>query len=221
MGWFNIQQLKEPTAIQAVANGAGALGSALGAVTDKLGSIYNAERDRKYQMEQDRLKNERESAKNSAELGLISALEALRKAQEQKTLSDMEQGILNGASLRGYRQGRLALGKERNNIALANHDETKTHHRNTEDIQRSKSSSGGFVPSGNLGEMDEDTFWTLRDNGELNNVNSYLDPVTGKAYYTKDGSNIKRPTQKGSSHKPIGKSPATSGYNYDQDINKG
>ena len=55
----------------------------------------------------------------------------------------MEQGILNGANLRGYRDGQLLLGKERNNISRANLGETITHHRNTEEIQRSKSGGNG------------------------------------------------------------------------------
>ena len=139
-GWFNIDYLKDPSFIKS-AGGANAY-TAMGDVLSKFGGIINAERDRKYQLEQDRLKNERENNKNIADISAINALEALRRAQEIKAVSDMEQGILNGASLRGYRDGQLLLGKERNNIGWANHNETKTHHRNTEEIQKSKSSGG-------------------------------------------------------------------------------
>lgn len=177
-GWFNIQQLKDPTAIQAVANGAGALGTALGAVTDKLGSIYNAERDRKYQMEQDRLKNERESAKNSAELGSISALEALRKAQEQKALSDMEQGILNGASLRGYRNNQIALGAQRN-------AETARNNAFNNGIARERLD---YEQDGGLDGLDAEDFAKLRAAGVLNSDNSVL--VNGKGYVSKNGKNL-------------------------------
>ena len=148
MGWFNIDYLKDPSFIKS-AGGANAY-TAMGDVLSKFGGIINAERDRKYQLEQDKLKNERESNKNIAEIGAIQALEALRKAQEVKAVSDMEQGILNGVSLRGYRNSQISLGKERNNIGWANHNETKTHHRNTEEIQKSKSgsSAGGGKKGG-------------------------------------------------------------------------
>ena len=140
MGWFNIDYLKDPSFIKSA--GGGNAYTAMGDVLSKFGGIINAERDRKYQLEQDRLKNERESNKNIADISAIRALEALRKAQEAKAVSDMEQGILNGASLRGHRNSLISLGKERNNIGWANLGETKTHHRNTEEIQRSKSSGG-------------------------------------------------------------------------------
>ena len=139
-GWFNIDYLRDPSFMKSAGGGNGY--TAMGDVLSKFGGIINAERDRKYQLEQDKLKNERESKKNIAEIGAIQALEALRKAQEVKAVSDMEQGILNGASLRGYRNSQISLGKERNDIAWANHNETKTHHRNTEEIQSSKSSGG-------------------------------------------------------------------------------
>lgn len=145
-GWFNIDYLRDPSFMKSAGGGNGY--TAMGDVLSKFGGIINAERDRKYQLEQDKLKNERESAKNSAELGAISALEAQRKAQTLKTQSDMEQGILNGASLRGYRNSQISLGKERNDIGWANHNETKTHHRNTEEIQRSKSGGGTTRNSG-------------------------------------------------------------------------
>ena len=141
MGWFNIDYLKDPSFIKSA--GGGNAYTAMGDVLSKFGGIINAERDRKYQLEQDRLKNERESNKNIADIRAIRALEALRRAQEAKAVSDMEQGILNGASLRGHRNSLISLGKERNNISRANLDETKTHHRNTEEIQRSKSGGNG------------------------------------------------------------------------------
>lgn len=94
--------------------------------------------------------------KNIADIAATNALEAQRKAQTLKAQSDMEQGILNGASLRGYRNGELLLSKERNNIRWANHNETKTHHRNTEEIQKSKSSggSGGKGSVFDIGNID-------------------------------------------------------------------
>ena len=140
-GWFNIDYLRDPGFIRSA--GGGNAYTAMGDVLSKFGGIINAERDRKYQVEQDKLKNERESNKNIAELGAIQALEAQRKAQTLKAQSDMEQAVLNGANLRGFRNGQLLLSKERNNIGWANHNETKTHHRNTEEIQRSKSGGGG------------------------------------------------------------------------------
>nr|WP_321431648.1 hypothetical protein [uncultured Campylobacter sp.] len=135
--WFNIDYLKDPEFIKSA--GGGNAYTAMGDVLSKFGGIINAERDRKYQMEQDKLKNERESKKNIADIAAANALEAQRKAQTLKAQSDMEQGILNGASLREHRNSQISLGKERNNILWANHNETKTHHRNTEEIQKSKS----------------------------------------------------------------------------------
>ena len=149
-GWFNIDYLRDPSFMKSAGGGSGY--TAMGDVLSKFGGIINAERDRKYQLEQDKLKNERESKKNIAEIGAIQALEALRKAQEVKAVSDMEQGILNGASLRGYRNSQISLGKERNNIGWANHNETKTHHRNTEEIQRSKSGGNGGGTTRNSGK---------------------------------------------------------------------
>ena len=153
-GWFNIDYLRDPSFMKSAGGGNGY--TAMGDVLSKFGGIINAERDRKYQLEQDKLKNERESKKNIADIGAIQALEALRKAQEIKAVSDMEQGILNGASLRGYRNSQISLGKERNNIGWANHNETKTHHRNTEEIQRSKSGGGNGGKGGvfDIGNID-------------------------------------------------------------------
>ena len=88
-GWFNIDYLKDPSFIKSA--GGGNAYTAMGDVLSKFGGIINAERDRKYQVEQDRLKNERENNKNIADISAIMALEALRKAQEAKAVSDMEQ----------------------------------------------------------------------------------------------------------------------------------
>ena len=150
-GWFNIDYLRDPSFMKSAGGGNGY--TAMGDVLSKFGGIINAERDRKYQLEQDKLKNERESKKNIADIAATNALEAQRKAQTQKAISDMEQGILNGASLRGYRNSQISLGKERNDIDWANHNETKTHHRNTEDIQRSKSSGGNGGKKGGGGVL--------------------------------------------------------------------
>lgn len=59
--WFNIDYLKDPEFIKSA--GGGNAYTAMGDVLSKFGGIINAERDRKYQMEQDKLKNERESKK--------------------------------------------------------------------------------------------------------------------------------------------------------------
>ena len=64
----------------------------------------------------------------------------------------MEQGILNGASLRGYRNSQISLGEERNDISRANLDETITHHRNTEEIQKNKSNGSGGGTTRNSGK---------------------------------------------------------------------
>lgn len=152
-GWFNIDYLRDPSFMKSAGGGSGY--TAMGDVLSKFGGIINAERDRKYQLEQDRLKNERESKKNIADIAAINALEAQRKAQTLKAQSDMEQGILNGASLRGYRNSQISLGKERNDISRANLDETITHHRNTEEIQKNKSNgSGGKGSVFDIGNID-------------------------------------------------------------------
>ena len=149
-GWFNIDYLRDPSFMKSAGGGSGY--TAMGDVLSKFGGIINAERDRKYQLEQDRLKNERENTKNIADISAIRALEALRKAREIKAFSDMEQGILNGASLRGYRHSQISLGKERNDISRANLGETITHHRNTEEIQKNKSNGGGGGTTRNSGK---------------------------------------------------------------------
>ena len=104
-GWFNIDYLRDPSFMKSAGGGSGY--TAMGDVLSKFGGIINAERDRKYQLEQDRLKNERESKKVESEVNKNNSY-----------------GDYNDA------------------IGWANHNETKTHHRNTEKIQRSKSSGG-------------------------------------------------------------------------------
>lgn len=59
MGWFNIDYLKDASFIKSA--GGGNAYTAMGDVLSKFGGIINAERDRKYQLEQDKLKNEREN----------------------------------------------------------------------------------------------------------------------------------------------------------------
>lgn len=58
-GWFNIDYLRDPSFMKSAGGGSGY--TAMGDVLSKFGGIINAERDRKYQLEQDRLKNEREN----------------------------------------------------------------------------------------------------------------------------------------------------------------
>lgn len=144
MGWFNIQQLKEPTAIQAVANGAGALGSALGAVTDKLGSIYNAERDRKYQMEKDAKNYEQKQKEIDAKVGTEGA--KAKYYEQHGNYYDNKGAIdaFNAKSQDRKRQSDMA-------VSWANHGETKRHHLTSEDIQRAKT-GGGNSKAGNGGK---------------------------------------------------------------------
>ena len=58
-GWFNIDYLRDPSFMKSA--GGGNVYTAMGDVLSKFGGIINAERDRKYQLEQDKLKNEREN----------------------------------------------------------------------------------------------------------------------------------------------------------------
>ena len=140
MGWFNIDYLKDPSFIKS-AGGANAY-TAMGDVLSKFGGIINAERDRKYQLEQDRLKNERESKKvesevnkNNSYVDYNDAGAFARMAQGQKYISDAEQNIRKT-------DGQIKHWNNTDAIGWANHNETKTHHRNTEEIQKSKSSGG-------------------------------------------------------------------------------
>ena len=65
-GWFNIDYLRDPSFMKSAGGGNGY--AAMGDVLSKFGGIINAERDRKYQLEQDKLKNERESKKVESEV---------------------------------------------------------------------------------------------------------------------------------------------------------
>ena len=139
-GWFNIDYLKDPSFIKS-AGGANAY-TAMGDVLSKFGGIINAERDRKYQLEQDKLKNERESKKvesevnkNNSYVDYNDAGAFARMAQGQKYISDAEQNIRKT-------DGQIKHWDNTDAIGWANHNETKTHHRNTEEIQKSKSSGG-------------------------------------------------------------------------------
>ena len=141
MGWFNIDYLKDPSFIKS-AGGANAY-TAMGDVLSKFGGIINAERDRKYSMEQDRLKNERESKKvesevnkNNSYVDYNDAGAFARMAQGKKYISDAEQNIRKT-------DGQIKHWDNTDAIGWANHNETKTHHRNTEEIQRSKSGGNG------------------------------------------------------------------------------
>ena len=145
-GWFNIDYLRDPSFMKSAGGGNGY--TAMGDVLSKFGGIINAERDRKYQLEQDRLKNERESKKvesevnkNNSYVDYNNAGAFARMAQGQKYISDAEQNIRKT-------DGQIKHWDNTDAIGWANHNETKTHHRNTEEIQRSKSSGGTTRNSG-------------------------------------------------------------------------
>lgn len=136
-GWFNIDYLRDPSFMKSAGGGNGY--TAMGDVLSKFGGIINAERDRKYQLEQDKLKNERESKKvesevnkNNSYVDYNKAGAFARKAQGQKYISDAEQNIRKT-------DGQIEHWNNTDAIGWANHNETKTHHRNTEEIQMSKS----------------------------------------------------------------------------------
>ena len=139
-GWFNIDYLRDPSFMKSAGGGSGY--TVMGDVLSKFGGIINAERDRKYQLEQDKLKNERESKKvesevnkNNSYVDYNDAGAFARMAQGQKYISDAKQNIRKT-------DGQIKHWDNTDAIGWANHNETKTHHRNTEDIQRSKSSGG-------------------------------------------------------------------------------
>ena len=139
-GWFNIDYLRDPSFMKSAGGGNGY--TAMGDVLSKFGGIINAERDRKYQLEQDKLKNERESKKvesevnkNNSYVDYNNAGAFARMAQGQKYISDAEQNIRKT-------DGQIKHWNNTDAIGWANHNETKTHHRNTEEIQKSKSSGG-------------------------------------------------------------------------------
>lgn len=153
-GWFNIDYLRDPSFMKSAGGGNGY--TAMGDVLSKFGGIINAERDRKYQLEQDKLKNERESKKvesevnkNNSYVDYNDAGAFARMAQGQKYISDAEQNIRKT-------DGQIKHWNNTDAIGWANHNETKTHHRNTEEIQRSKSSggSGGKGSVFDIGNID-------------------------------------------------------------------
>ena len=136
-GWFNIDYLRDPSFMKSAGGGNGY--AAMGDVLSKFGGIINAERDRKYQLEQDKLKNERESKKvesevnkNNSYVDYNDAGAFARMAQGQKYISDAEQNIRKT-------DGQIKHWNNTDAIGLANHNHTKTHHTNTEEIQKSKS----------------------------------------------------------------------------------
>ena len=149
-GWFNIDYLRDPSFMKSAGGGNGY--AAMGDVLSKFGGIINAERDRKYQLEQDKLKNERESKKvesevnkNNSYVDYNDAGAFARMAQGQKYISDAEQNIRKT-------DGQIKHWDNTDAIGWANHNETKTHHRNTEEIQRSKSGGNGGGTTRNSGK---------------------------------------------------------------------
>ena len=154
-GWFNIDYLRDPSFMKSAGGGSGY--TAMGDVLSKFGGIINAERDRKYQLEQDKLKNERESKKvesevnkNNSYVDYNDAGAFARMAQGQKYISDAKQNIRKT-------DGQIKHWDNTDAIGWANHNETKTHHRNTEEIQKSKSGSsagGGKGSVFDIGNID-------------------------------------------------------------------
>ena len=149
-GWFNIDYLRDPSFMKSAGGGSGY--TAIGDVLSKFGGIINAERDRKYQLEQDKLKNERESKKvesevnkNNSYVDYNNAGAFARMAQGQKYISDAEQNIRKT-------DGQIKHWDNTDAIGWANHNETKTHHRNTEEIQKSKSGGNGGGTTRNSGK---------------------------------------------------------------------
>ncbi|MCI7023727.1 MAG: hypothetical protein MR964_05860 [Campylobacter sp.] len=140
MGWFNIDYLKDPSFIKSA--GGGNAYTAMGDVLSKFGGIINAERDRKYNIEQDRLKNERESKKvesevnkNNSYVDYNDAGAFARMAQGQKYISDAKQNIRKT-------DGQIKHWNNTDAIGYGRLGEYKRHNLNTEEIQRSKSSGG-------------------------------------------------------------------------------
>ena len=149
-GWFNIDYLRDPSFMKSAGGGSGY--TAMGDVLSKFGGIINAERDRKYQLEQDKLKNERESKKvesevnkNNSYVDYNDAGAFARMAQGQKYISDAKQNIRKT-------DGQIKHWNNTDAIGWANHNETKTHHRNTEKIQMSKSGGNGGGTTRNSGK---------------------------------------------------------------------
>ena len=149
-GWFNIDYLRDPSFMKSAGGGNGY--TAMGDVLSKFGGIINAERDRKYQLEQDKLKKkkkkkkvESEVNKNNSYVDYNNAGAFARMAQGQKYISDAEQNIRKT-------DGQIKHWDNTDAIGWANHNETKTHHRNTEEIQKSKSGGNGGGTTRNSGK---------------------------------------------------------------------
>lgn len=147
-GWFNIEYLRDPSFTKSAGGGSGY--SAMGDVLSKFGGIINAERDRKYQMEQDKLKNERESKKvesevnkNNSYVDYNDAGAFARMAQGRKYISDAEQNIRKT-------DGQIKHWNNTDAIGYGRLGEYKRHNLSSEDIQRSKSgsSAGGGKKGG-------------------------------------------------------------------------
>lgn len=139
-GWFNIDYLRDPSFMKSAGGGSGY--TAMGDVLSKFGGIINAERDRKYQLEQDKLKNERESKKvesevnkNNSYVDYNDAGAFARMAQGKKYISDAKQNIRKT-------DGQIKHWNNTDAIGYGRLGEYKRHNLNTEEIQRSKSSGG-------------------------------------------------------------------------------
>lgn len=136
-GWFNIQAPDARYLIQAAAN-AGAGWSALGDVVGKFGGILNAERDRKYAEEQDKLKNSREDKKLEGDL-------ALKQAQ-----TDYQNA---GVTLRGI-QGEQAIRS--NDIKSAHNKATEAQGWANVGINQQKANNDLYYKQGRLAQYDRD-----------------------------------------------------------------
>lgn len=150
-GWFNIDYLRDPSFMKSAGGGSGY--TAMGDVLSKFGGIINAERDRKYQLEQDRLKNERESKKvesevnkNNSYVDYNDAGAFARMAQGQKYISDAKQNIRKT-------DGQIKHWNNTDAIGYGRLGEYKRHNLNTEEIQRSKSSGGSGGKKGGGGVL--------------------------------------------------------------------
>ena len=149
-GWFNIDYLRDPSFMKSAGGGNGY--TAMGDVLSKFGGIINAERDRKYQLEQDKLKNERESKKvesevnkNNSYVDYNDAGAFARMAQGQKYISDAEQNIRKT-------DGQIKHWNNTDAIGYGMLGEYKRHNLSTEEIQRSKSGGNGGGTTRNSGK---------------------------------------------------------------------
>ena len=151
-GWFNIDYLRDPSFMKSAGGGSGY--TAMGDVLSKFGGIINAERDRKYQLEQDKLKNERESKKvesevnkNNSYVDYNDAGAFARMAQGQKYISDAKQNIRKT-------DGQIKHWNNTDAIGYGRLGEYKRHNLSTEEIQRSKSGGGGKGSVFDIGNID-------------------------------------------------------------------